>query len=70
MFQATDTPHAPWHVAVSDDKERARLNIITHLLSQVPYASIPREEIILPPRQEPGDYVDPGYTFRYVPEEF
>ncbi|WP_457100094.1 polyphosphate kinase 2 [Microbacterium sp. P5_E9] len=70
MFQATDTPHAPWHVAVSNDKERARLNIITHLLSQVPYGTIPREPVTLPPRQEQGDYVDPGYPFRYVAEEF
>ena len=70
MFQATDTPHAPWHVAVSDDKERARLNIITHLLSQVPYGTIHRDPVTLPPRQEPGDYVDPGYPFRYVAQEF
>jgi polyphosphate kinase 2 len=70
MFDATDTDFAPWHVAVSDDKERARLNIITHLLSRIPYEEVPREEPVLPARQEPGDYVDPGYPYKYVPEKF
>ncbi len=70
MFAATDTPTAPWHVAVSDDKERARLNIISHLLSQIPYEEVPREEPVLPARQEPGDYVDPQYPYRYVPARF
>ncbi len=70
MFDATDTPTAPWHVAVSDDKQRARLNIISHLLSQIPYEDVPREEPVLPARQEPDDYVDPRYPYRYVPERF
>src|SRR6187200_248543 len=70
MFAATDTPNAPWHVAISDDKEKARLNIISHLLSQIPYKEVPREEPVLPARQEPGDYVDPQYPYRYVPARF
>jgi polyphosphate kinase 2 len=70
MFAATDTPNAPWHVAVSNDKKRARLNIISHLLSQIPYEEVPREEPILPERQDPGDYVDPQYPYRYVPARF
>lgn len=70
MFAATDTPNAPWHVAVSDDKQRARLNIISHLLSQIPYEEVPREVPVLPARQEPGDYVDPKYPYRFVPARF
>jgi polyphosphate kinase 2 len=70
MFAATDTDVAPWHVAVSDDKERARLNIISHLLSQIPYQDVPREEPVLPERQEPGDYVDPQHPYRYVPTKY
>ena len=50
MFMATDTPWAPWFVARSDDKRRARLNIIDHLLSNVPYERMPREKIKLPER--------------------
>ena len=69
-FDATDTPTAPWHVAVSDDKQRARLNIISHLLSQIPYEEVPRDEPVLPERQEPGQYVDPHYPYGYVPERF
>ena len=56
MFAATDTDFAPWHVARSDDKKRARLNIITHLLAQVPYKELPREKVELPKRQKAGGY--------------
>src|SRR5271170_5535944 len=45
MFQATDTAWAPWFVAHSDDKKRARLNIITHLLSRIPYKKVPRPKV-------------------------
>jgi polyphosphate kinase 2 len=68
MFAATDTPWAPWYVVRSDDKKRARLNAITHLLQQIPYKDAPRDEIKLPKRQKAGDYQDPGYPFKYVPE--
>ena len=60
MFAATSTSFAPWYVAHSDDKRRARLNIISHLLSKVPYETIPRAPVQLPQRQDPGDYRDPG----------
>ncbi|HEY4589569.1 MAG TPA: polyphosphate kinase 2 [Thermoanaerobaculia bacterium] len=70
MFAATDTDYAPWYVARSDDKRRARLNIITHLLSRIPYEKAPREKIKLPARQKRGDYSEPGYKFRYVDERF
>jgi len=68
MFAATDTPWAPWYVARSDDKKRARLNIIRHLLSQVPYEELPREKVELPERQKPGDYREPDYPFKVIPE--
>src|SRR3954470_23650350 len=70
MFAATDTDYAPWYVARSDDKRRARLNIITHLLSRIPYEKAPREKIKLPARQKRGDYSEPDYKFRYVDERF
>jgi len=54
MFAATDTEFAPWYVARSDDKKRARLNIITHLLERIPYKKLPREKIRLPERQKAG----------------
>ena len=54
MFAATDTAWAPWYVARSDDKRRARLNIIAHLLGKIPYKQLPREKIKLPKRQERG----------------
>ncbi len=70
MFVATDTGFAPWYVAKTDDKKRGRLNIITHLLSKVPYEELPREKIELPKRQKAGDYVDPEYSYKYVKEVF
>src|SRR5690349_16002933 len=70
MFAATDTEWAPWYVARSDDKKRARLNIITHLLSQIPYKAVPREKIRLPKRQKAGGYKEPDYAYKYVPEKY
>ena len=70
MIAATDTEYAPWHVAQSDDKKRVRLNIITHLLGQVPYKELPRKEVKLPSRQKPGDYRETDYPFKYVPEVY
>jgi polyphosphate kinase 2 len=70
MFAATDTPWAPWFVADSNDKKRARLNIISHILSKIPYQDVPREKVKLPKRQKPGDYVDPNYPCKLVPEKF
>jgi len=70
MFAATDTPWAPWYVTHSDDKQRARLNIIRHLLSQIPYEDIPRDKVKLPKRQKPGDYQEPDYPFKFIPEAY
>jgi polyphosphate kinase 2 len=70
MFQATDTPWAPWYVAHSDDKKRARLNIIAHLLKMIPYKEIKRDKVKLPKRQKPGDYREPSYQFKLVATRF
>ena len=70
MFQATDTAWAPWFVAHSDDKKRARLNIITHLLGSIPYKKVPRPKIKLPKRQTPGGYKEPDYPYKMVPEKY
>jgi polyphosphate kinase 2 len=68
MFAASDTAWAPWWVVRSDDTKRARLNTISHLLRHVPYKDTRRDKIELPKRQKRGDYVEPEYPFRYVPE--
>jgi polyphosphate kinase len=70
MFAATDTNIAPWHVARTDDKRRGRLNIITHLLAQVPYKDLPRKKIELPKRQARGGYREPDYPFKFIEEVF
>ena len=68
MFAATDIPEAPWYVVEADDKRRARLNCIAHLLSQIPYQDLTPAAIELPPRQE-GDYQRPPRTEQtYVPD--
>ena len=68
MFKATDTPWAPWFVIRSDDKKRARLNAISHLLRQIPYEDIPREKVKLPKRQKHHGYREPDYPYKFVPE--
>jgi polyphosphate kinase 2 len=70
MFAATDTAWAPWYVAHTDDKRRGRLNIISHLLSQVPYKPFPDRDITLPKRQRAGGYVEPDLPLRYIPTPF
>jgi polyphosphate kinase 2 (PPK2 family) len=70
MFATTDTAWAPWYVARSDDKRRARLNIISHLLGKIDYKPAPRGKIQLPKRQERGAYREPDYPYKYIPEEF
>ncbi|HEX5093223.1 MAG TPA: polyphosphate kinase 2 [Burkholderiales bacterium] len=70
MFKATDTRWAPWYVVHSDDKRRARLNLITHLLSQIPYRNAPREKVRLPKRQKPKGYREPAYPYKLVPRKF
>jgi polyphosphate kinase 2 len=70
MFAATDTPESPWYVVDSHDQRRGRLNCIAHLLSLIPYAEVPHEEVKLPKRQPKGDYVEPDHPFRWVPEKY
>jgi polyphosphate kinase len=70
MFKATDSSWAPWFCVRSDDKKRARLNIIKHILSQIPYKSAPREKVVLPKRQKPGKYKETNYPFKFIPEKF
>jgi len=70
MFAATDLDFAPWYVARSDDKKRARLNIISHILAHVPYKALPREKVKLPARQKAGDYKESDHPIRFVAEKF
>ena len=69
MFEATDTAWAPWFVARSEDKKRVRLNIISHLLTQIPYKEIHVEKVDLPKRKI-GKVKPTKYPFRYVEERF
>jgi polyphosphate kinase 2 len=70
MFAATDTGFAPWYVVRSDDKKRARLNLITHLLARIPYEEPTREKVKLPKRQKPHGYREPRYPYKFVEEKF
>eukprot|EP00884_Botryococcus_braunii_P012176 jgi/Botrbrau1/2095/Bobra.0093s0003.1 len=71
MFKYTDTKTSPWWVVPSDDKKAARLNCISHLLSQVPYKDLPGEEIVLPPRQEDSTYERPPMEAQhFVPQKY
>jgi len=72
MLEATDTEYAPWHIVRSDDKRRARLNCISHLLKLIPYEDAPKPKVKLPKRSNKGKYDDQaglkGRTF--VPEKY
>jgi polyphosphate kinase len=70
MFAASDTPWAPWNVAHTDSKRRGRLNIISHLLSQVPYEPLQLRDVELPERQTAGDYKAPALPPRFIPTPF
>ena len=70
MFHASDTAWAPWYVARSDDKRRARLNIIKHMLSKIPYKDVPREKVKLPKRDVSKDSVADEFQFRFIPEVY
>jgi polyphosphate kinase 2 len=70
MFAASDTPWAPWYVARSDDKKRARLNIIAHLLSKVKYKKVVHENVKLPKRQTGKKYKAADYPFKFIPETY
>ncbi len=68
MFAATDTQTAPWFVARADDKRRARLNVISHILAQIPYKSVPYKKVKLPKRQRAHGYREPDHLYNFVPE--
>jgi len=71
MFAHTDIKQAPWYVVNANDKKRARLNCIHHLLSMVPYQDLTPEPIVLPPRQPDGGYIRPPITDQtFVPEVY
>jgi polyphosphate kinase 2 len=72
MFEATDTDFAPWYIVPSDDKRRARLNCISHLLSLIAYKKAPREKVKLPNRSMKGAYDDQTtlQTRRFVPAKY
>jgi polyphosphate kinase 2 len=70
MVAATDTAWAPWYVAVTDDKQRGRLNLISHLLSQVPYKPLAHRDVRLPKRQRARGYVEPDLPLRHIPTPF
>jgi polyphosphate kinase 2 len=69
MFAATDTEWAPWYVARSEDKKRVRLNVIRHILDQVPYEEVPTEKVELPKRKI-GRYEAADYPFKFVKERY
>jgi polyphosphate kinase len=72
MLEATDTDTAPWHIVRSDDKKRARLNCISHMLSLIGYEETPKEKIKMPKRSAKGAYDDEATLKgrRFVPERF
>ena len=70
MMAATDTETTPWYVVDADDKRRARLNCITHLLSLIPYEEVPRKKVKLPKRQKPKGYKPPAHPVRRVPAAY
>jgi len=68
MFRATDTAWGPWFVARSDDKRRARLNIIEHLLGQIPYKDVPRKKVKLPKRHVSQGRKPANHAIKFVPD--
>ena len=70
MFRSTDTSWAPWYVANTDDKKRGRLNIITHLLSSIPYEPLQHQDVALPKRQKPDGYQELHPPVRHIPTPF
>jgi len=70
MFQATDTAWAPWYVADTNDKKRGRLNIITHLLDQIPYEPLQHRDVTLPERQTRDRHQELNLPLRHIPTPF
>ena len=69
-FEHTSTEWAPWHFADLEDKKAGRLNVISHLLSQIPYEDLTREPLELPERQAPGGYEEPDWSALEIPRVF
>ena len=70
MFLATDTDEHPWYVVDAHDQRQGRLNCIAHFLSQIPYVAVPRTAIKLPKRLPKGEYQEPDYPYRVVPQRY
>ena len=70
MLAATDTQASPWYIVPSDDKKRARLNCIAHVLSSIPYEEIPYTPPALGTRQKANGYIEPKQTHRFVPQRW
>jgi len=70
MFRETDTAWAPWFIANTDDKKRGRLNVISHLLSQISYEPVPDRQVKLLSRQKAGNYREPNLPVRTIPTPF
>ena len=72
MLEATDSKHAPWYIVRSDDKRRARLNCIAHILRLIPYKKVQRTKVKLPKRSDKGKYDDqaPLKGRKFVPEKY
>ena len=68
MLAATDTKTSPWYIVPSDDKKRARLSCIAHILSSIPYEEIPYTPPKLPPRQKAKGYVEPKQKHQTIPQ--
>jgi polyphosphate kinase len=70
MFEATDSAWAPWYVVNSDDKKRARLNVITHVLAHVPYEPLPKHKVVLPKRKVAPEDAGTSAPLRWIPTPF
>jgi polyphosphate kinase len=70
MFAASNSAWAPWYVVRTDDKRRGRLNLITHLLRQIPYEPLATNTVTFPERQQPGDYTEPDLSPLTIPTPF
>lgn len=70
MLQKTDTAWAPWYIVDANHKKSARLNVISHILGEIPYTKPNYTKVKLPKRQSKGDYQEPCYAYRYVPAKY
>lgn len=70
MFARTSTEWAPWHIVDNNSKKRGRLNLISHLLSLIPYEPIPERHVTLPPRQDRQGYIEPDHSALRIREAY